>query len=132
MTQLTKNSSSLSLDPSGDGFILRRTTGDGKTESLSLSDIDVLSLAQSAPVFRERILAKRNPAGGSVAATYATPVVQVGLAPSSLGENVILTMVAPSGAQVSFEIPPNVVEILVNRLPAHLALALAANPTSRQ
>jgi hypothetical protein len=56
----------------------------------------------------------------------------VGLAPSSLGENVILTMVAPCGAQVSFELPPNIVEILINRLPPHLALTLAAKPASRQ
>ena len=126
------NQSNLALDPSGDDFVLRRTNPSGKIESLLLSDADVLRLAQSAPLFRERILAKHNPTGAGAVAIYATPVVQVGLAPSSLGENVILTMVAPSGAQVSFDLPPNIVEILMNRLPAHLALAVAAKPTSRQ
>jgi hypothetical protein len=129
---MPENESTLTLDPSDDGFVLHRTTSDGKTESLFLSDIDVLSLAQSAPVFRERILAKRNPTGGGVSAVYSTPVVQVGLAPSALGENVLLTMVAPSGAQVSFELPPNIVQILIDRLPAHLAKALAAKPATRQ
>lgn len=99
---------------------------------MTLSDDDVLALAQSAPAFRDRILAKLHPAGGEYSAVYATPVVQIGLAPDALGENILLTMVAPSGAQVTFGLPPHIVGHLVERLPAHLAKVSAATPSTRQ
>jgi hypothetical protein len=129
---MPKRPPGLTLDPQGNDFVLRRTTPDGKTRSLVLSDDDVLSLAQSAPLFRGRILSKRNPEGGTLSAVYATPVVQIGLAPDALGENILLTLIAPSDAEVTFELPPHIVGHLVQRLPAHLARALAAKPSTRQ
>jgi hypothetical protein len=129
---MPKRAPGLTLDPSGDNFILRRTTANGRTVGMTLSDGDVLTLAQSAPVFRDRILSKRNPAGGEYSAVYATPVVQIGLAPDALRENVLLTLVAPSGAQVTFELPPHIVDHLVERLPVHLAKVSGATPSMRQ
>jgi hypothetical protein len=126
---MPKREPGLTLDPKGDDFILRHTAADGKTRSLSLSDNDVLSLAQSAPVLRDRILAKRNPAGGGFSAVYATPVVQIGLAPDALGENILLTMVAPSGAQVTFGLPRHIAQHLAERLPDHLAQVQGPQPT---
>jgi hypothetical protein len=129
---MPKRPPGLALDPEDDQFLLRRTGPDGRTKSLVLSNEDVLSLAQSAQLLRERILSKRNPAGGEYSAVYATPVVQIGLAPDALGENVLLTLITPSGAQVTFELPPHIVDHLVERLPVHLAKAKAANPSTRQ
>jgi hypothetical protein len=129
---MPKRAPGLTLAPSGDNFILRRTTANGRTVGMTLSDDDVLTLAQSAPAFRDRILSKRTPAGGKYSAVYATPVVQIGLAPDALGENILLTLVAPSGAQVTFGLPPHIVGHLVEHLPVHLAKASVATPPTRQ
>ena len=122
----------LSVDPKGNDFVLRRTDSNGTVAEIDLSDEDVLSLSQSAQLLRNHILSKRSPAGGTVSAAFVTSVVQVGLAPDLLGENVLLTMVASSGAQVTFSLPLYIVDILVDRLPVHRARAAVKTPTTCQ
>jgi hypothetical protein len=123
---------SLTLDPHDNDFVLRRVDASGASAEIVLSDDDVLSLSQSAQLLRDRILSKRTPVGGTVSAVFATPVVQIGLAPDALEENILLTLVAPSGAQVTFSLPSHIARHLVERLPVHLAKARAASPATRQ
>jgi hypothetical protein len=123
---------SIILDHASAGFVLRRIDASGTPAEITLSDEDVLSLAQSAQLLRDRILSKLTPEGGAVSAAYSTPVAQIGLAPDVLGENILLTMVAPSGAQVTFSLPPHIAQILAERVPVHLAKAKAATLRTRQ
>jgi hypothetical protein len=112
---------SLSLDETKTGYVLRKTDASGSVSELHLSDDDVLTLGQSSPNFRQKILAKRTPASGGVTPVFATNVVQIGLAPDTLGEDILLTLVAPNGSQTTFALPPHIAQHLSERLPTHLA-----------
>jgi hypothetical protein len=112
----------LSLDESDGGFVLRKTSDDGTVYEMVLSDDDVLTLGQSAPGFRQRILAKHSRESGGQTAVYATKVVQIGLAPDTLSEDVLLTLVAPNGGQTTFAVSPHIARHLAERLPVHASM----------
>ena len=126
---MPKRPPGLSLDPKGDDFILRRTSAAGKTMGMTLSDEDVLTLAQSAPLFRDRILSKRTPEAGAISAVFVTPVERAHLTVDILENNVLLTMIAPSGASIGFSLPEEIARLLVERMPVYLAQLRAAKPT---
>ncbi len=113
--------STISLDEDGDNFVLTRTQPDGTTTSITLSPQNVMTLAQSAPLFRERVLSRIYPLGGGVSPVFATVTAQARVAPDALGEAILLTLIAPNGAGVTFEIAPSLARELAERIPVHLA-----------
>jgi hypothetical protein len=121
--------SKLSLDPDGDDFVLRRVMPDGTTTIMKLSETDVLTLAQSAPALQQQVLSRHAPKGGDHSAVSATPVAQVALHDESLGEAILLTMIAPGGSRATFALPPHIVELLVQRLPVFLSRIVQTKPT---
>ena len=62
---------------------------------------------------------------------FATQVVQIGLAPDTLGEDILLTLVARGGGQTTFALPPQIARILFDRLPPVLA-GLGESKLTRQ
>ena len=118
---MSREVSGLDLIEDGGDFRLSVTDETGNTTSVRLTPHQVLTLAQSAPSFRERILAPHNPSGGAVQAVVATPVVQIGLNQDSLGEEILLTLIAPNGARATYAIPLHIAEHLVERLPVRVA-----------
>jgi hypothetical protein len=128
---MTKTESKLSLDPDGDDFILRRVMPDGSTTMMKLSETDVLTLAQSAPALQQQVLSRNNPQAGSHTAVSATQVVQVALHDESLGEGILLTMIGPGGSRATFALPPEIADLLVQRLPGFLARIAALKLTKQ-
>ena len=126
---MTITESRLSLDPDGDDFLLRRRAADGTTTSIKLSETDILTLAQSVPNLQKVVLARHQPRGDSHSPLAATEVAQIELNVDSLGESLLLTPISPSGNRITFAIPPNVAELLAQRLPAHVAKLTSAKPT---
>jgi hypothetical protein len=121
----------ISLDPSEDGFILRKTETDGTKSIMSLTGKDILTLAQSAIHLQQVVLSQHDPKGGDFAATAATEVAQIALNQEALGESILLTLIAPGGSRATFAIPRHIAKHLSDRLPVHLAQMDAAKP-SRQ
>jgi hypothetical protein len=128
---MAKRPPGLSLEQMRDGFVLRRTGADGKT-SFTLSDDDVLQLAQASLSMRGRILEKRSPPGGSHSAMMATPVARLRLGVDALAEDVLMTLVSPSGAPMGFSLSEEVAQLLVDHLPQEIAKIRAAKATPRQ
>jgi hypothetical protein len=129
---MTEKTHGLALDPDGDDFVLRRDNPDGTVSELRLSADDVLTLSQSAPLFRERILARRNPATGGVEAVLVTPVAQFRATPDSLGVDILLTLAFANGAQLTYSLSPRVASLLAKHLAEELVKMSAAKPTTRQ
>lgn len=121
----------LSLDPIGDDFVLRKIMPDGTAATITLSEADVLTLAQSAQSLRDHILARRSREGAAHSPVAVTPVVQVGLDDGSLGETIHLTLIAPSGSRASFELPLEIAGLLAQRLPERLARLKAMSQTKQ-
>jgi hypothetical protein len=125
---MTITESRLSLDPEGDDFVLRRRAEDGSITSMKLSETDILTLAQSVPNLHLEILKRHDPKGESHLAVSATEVAQVALNQRSLGEAILLTLIAPSGGRSTFAIPEQIAALLVERLPVFLAPTAVSSP----
>lgn len=111
----------LHLDASGENFILRKRSDDGSEQQMILTADEVLTLAQSAPLFRERILSVRAPKAGSATAVFATEVARIALSHETLGESILLTLFAPSGGHVTFSLPRPLAKNLAQRLPEYVS-----------
>lgn len=108
--------SNTALEPDGDNFMLRFTAKDGNAVSLSITSDDVLALMQSAPTFRQFIMAKRHP--GSV---YATDAVRMGATWDGLGENILLQVECLGRGSAIYEVAPDNARRLISVLEQILA-----------
>jgi hypothetical protein len=120
--------SGLELTEDGDGYILSVAGPSGESAQVKLTAEQVLVLAQSAPLFRERVLLRRKPKAEGVEPVLVTQVVRVGLNEDMLRENILLTMIDNAGASMTFALPPEIVTLLAQRLPARLAEMLKSQP----
>jgi hypothetical protein len=125
---MTSTSSGLDLTQDGDDFVMTVSDPSGQTIRVRLTAEQVLRLAQSVPLFRDQALAKFHPTGGGASAVFVTPVGQIELNQDLLGENILLTMIAPDGASQTFALPSQVAEQLGQRLPVRLAEMLKSQP----
>jgi hypothetical protein len=66
---MPKRALGLTLDPKGEDFILRRTNAAGRTVSMTLSEDNVLTLAQSAQRLQDHILVRRSRSGAGHGST---------------------------------------------------------------
>jgi hypothetical protein len=107
----------LDLREDGDDFILIAADATGVSSSIRLSESQVMGLAQSAPVFREKIALRHSPEGADVSAVLVTPVVNVALQPDSLGEDVLLTLISSTTGRVTFGLSPLIAQLLVDHMP---------------
>jgi hypothetical protein len=117
----------ISREPQGENFLLRlKETGSHDIE-LVLSPQNVLALANTAPSFRQSIMARDYPPG----AVFATPVAQLRAVWDALGENVLLELRFRPDGSVIFELDP----ALGQRLPEDLReldVDKPASPMTRQ
>ncbi len=128
---MTITESRISLDPNGDDFVLRRVAANGAVTTMALSETDVLTLAQSAPAFQLEILRRHDPGGGNYSAVAVTEIAQIALHNESLGEAILLTMIAKSGSRQTYALPKFVAEPLAERLPVFVARLNAGRPTKQ-
>ena len=128
---MTMTESKLSLDPDGEDFVLRRVMPDGTTTTMKLSERDILTLAQSAPALQQQVLSRHNPRSDSHSAVTATEVAQIALHDESMGQAILLTMIAPGGSRATFAIPTQIADLLVQSLPIRLARLKANAPTKQ-
>jgi hypothetical protein len=90
-----------------------------------------MTLGQSAPLFRQRVLSKFYPSAEGISPVFATVTSQIGIHKDALGENILLTLVAPNGASLIYEIAPALAEELAQRIPVHLAEMRSAKPKAQ-
>ena len=107
----------LDLVEDGDDFLLKVTDRTGATTATLLTSEQLMTLAQSAPLFQARILAKHSRAEAGVEAVHSTPVEEVILNTDLLKEQILLTFVMPNSATIVFALSPWLANNLVQRLP---------------
>jgi hypothetical protein len=107
--------SHLKLEPAGDDYLLSTANG----MSITLSDADILTLAQSAPLLRDHVLSKHS--RGGVNARSSTPVAQAVLNTDLHRTEILLEMIDQYGTRVGFVLPLDVARPLSERLPHRVA-----------
>jgi hypothetical protein len=125
------SASQISLDEAGDNSSLTRIDPDGARESIILSPLNVMTIAQSAELFRSRRLSRSVPQGAGYSPVFATPAAQIGIHKDALLENILLTLVAPNGASVTYELSPYLANQLSTSIPNHLLEILSTKPKAQ-
>lgn len=128
---MTITESKLTLNPDGEDFVLIRKAEDGTITSIKLTETDVLTLAQSAPNLQQQVLSRHAPRGDSHSAVSVMPVSQAELHDEAMGESILLVLHSPGGSRVTYALPPQLAELLVQRLPVFLARLSAGKPTKQ-
>jgi hypothetical protein len=111
----------LDFTEDGDDFVLSVTGEDGTVSSLRLTEAQVMTLSQSAPAFRDKIVLRRSPESAGVSAVVVTLVSHVGIQPDSLKETVLLTLQSSNRGRLTFGLPPDLVRLILQHLPGSLA-----------
>jgi hypothetical protein len=106
---------SLQLDPNGEGFVLRRTDAAGNVTQIELSADNVLTLARSSQFLSDHILAKQSRSGAD--AVNVTEVTRIGLNHDLHSTEIHLSFFDRHGAAMTFALPPQFAQHLVDRLP---------------
>lgn len=88
-------------------------------------------MTDTAPHYKRGNLGTARHEMVSHSAVAVTEVVQVALNDESLGEKILLTMIASGGSRATFAIPPLIGDLLVQRLPVFLAQIAAAKLTKQ-
>jgi hypothetical protein len=121
----------LDLKEDGDDFILVVRSADGTESQVRLTERQMMTLVQSAPVFRDKIVSRRSPGGNDVSAVVVTPVTHVGIQPDSLKELVLLTLQSSTRGRLTFGLPPNISRLIVEHLPGILREIEEDKPTKQ-
>src|ERR1700735_2371679 len=98
----------LTVEDDGAGFVIRKSDDAGQFISeMKVSGSDILLLAQSVQLLRARVLERFQPAGGMHGAIYSTTVHGIQLGETSLSDALLLTLIAPNGAEVVYSLTPD-------------------------
>jgi hypothetical protein len=99
---MARTESRISLTRDGDSFVLHLSGGSRRSRKVILSEDNVLQFAQSAPGYRQEIMARRHPG-----AVFATPVSAVAAEWDALGENILMVVRFPANGSVIYEVHPD-------------------------
>jgi hypothetical protein len=87
---MSDNTSGLDLTEDDDDFVLSVTGRDHTITRVRLTEDQMMTLCQSAPLYRDKIVLRRSPEGADISAVVVTPVSHLGIQPDSLKESVLL------------------------------------------
>jgi hypothetical protein len=121
--------SELTLDPDGEEFLLRKTFSDQTSQTMRLSEADVLKLAQSAQRLEAHILSKKSRPEAGVQMSNVTPVAQIRLNNDLHSAEILLGLIDGQGAEITFSLAPEVAQSLADRLPVRLSQIAQAKKT---
>ncbi len=121
-----------SLDEDEDGLIFRRKDNDGMVTAIKLSAQDIFGLKASIDLWSDRKMSEYQGGSGlGVKPIVVYPVAQVRLLPDALQANVLLSVAAPSGQQMTLSFPLPVADHIAAELPGLLAKMRSANPVKQ-
>jgi hypothetical protein len=106
----------IDIQPTDDGYLLIRTTPDGSTQKMPLSNLEVMTLAQSAMSLQAGVLARLQPAGTGATAVVTAILEKFRVDTDSLEESVLLETRTPNGGQVIYTIVPTTARLLAQEL----------------
>ena len=125
------DAAALTFDEEENGSIIGRHNADGTRISINLSKVELIGLSEKISLSLERISSQAVMEGGAVHDIVSLPVTEVGLAHEALGENLLLTLVTPTGHRRIFALPQSAVALLIENMPLYLSEMRAANPTKQ-
>jgi uncharacterized protein YqfB (UPF0267 family) len=118
----------ITLTPEGNGYTFRQKISGKKTITIRLSAEELYGLRATIALLTDRLRSNAQVESGTVSPIVVHPVAQVHPQLDALEANLLLTVAAPSGEQMTLELPQDVAEHLVDQLPALLSQMRSATP----
>lgn len=125
--------SGLSLDPAADHFVLRRERPDGTKATISLTPVEMLTLAEMAPLLRQKAFAMLYPSQNTVEPITAMDVFDFQLRVEALETKLLLIL--RLGKTGSSNVAYALSRSLADRLAREIAVLLPSvreNPPTQQ
>jgi hypothetical protein len=120
----------LSLDRDDESFVLRRKEANGDTTAINMSEEEFWGLKETIDLWTDRLMSARQVESGSAQVTH--PVAQARLSPDAMQENVLLTVAAPTGEQMTLQFPQHVARYIAGEIPDLLRMMAAAKNPIKQ
>ena len=121
----------LSFDEDDDGYIIRQKAADGAVTEIRFKRNDLHVLKVTIGLWSDRILSQHKVDNAQAQPIVVHPVAQTRVLPDVLQANALLTVWAPSGAEITFAFSPLTAQALATDLLVALAQMQAANPTKQ-
>jgi len=106
----------ISLVQDETGFILHRKQANGDISAINLTEEEFWELRGAIGLLSRRIVSQRQ-AGTGIKPIIAHPVAQVRVLADAMRVTVLLTVAAPSGEQMTLELPPHVAKYIADEVP---------------
>jgi hypothetical protein len=110
----------ISLIQDDTGFVLHRKQANGDISAMNLTEEEFWELRAAIGLLSRRIVSQRQAASAGVKPIIAHPVAQVRVLPDAMRVTVLLTVAAPSGEQMTLELPPHVAKYIADEVPGIL------------
>jgi hypothetical protein len=121
-----------SFEESDDGYYILRHNEAGKVIEIRMTPEEFDGLKATINLWQDRRLSGyRVAAAGEVRPIVVHPIAAAVIWPDAVQENVLLTVVAPSGGQMILSVPLAVAADIAHALPDLLVQMRAANPTKQ-
>jgi hypothetical protein len=107
----------ISLVEDGDGFILHRKQADGDISAIVLTEAEFWGLRGAIVFWARRILSQRQAPASGFKTIIVQSVAQARVQPDSMRESVLLTIAAPTGEEMTLELPRHVAKLIADQVP---------------
>ena len=107
----------ISLVEDGNGFILHRRQANGEISAIHLTEEEFWGLRGAIVFWARRILSQRQAPSSGFETIIVQSVARARVLPDTLRESVLLTVAAPTGEQMTLELPPHVAKFIADQVP---------------
>ena len=120
----------VNIEPDGDEWELRRVAKDGSVTNIRLSNEDVLSLVEYAPLLQDRALSRLPGAAGTMRPVFASEVQQIAVGRDVIGQ-VLMEVSLLNGPKLTYSLSGSVALRVARRIAETLQEAHLENPTKQ-
>jgi len=110
----------ISLVEHDNGFILHRKQPNGEISALNLTEEEFWALRGAIVFWARRILSQRQAAASGFKTIIVQSVARARVFPNAMREAILLTVAAPTGEQMTLELPPHVAKFIADQVPGVL------------
>ncbi len=107
----------ISLVEDGNGFILHRRQANGEISAINLTEGEFWGLRGAIVFWARHILSQRQAPSTGFKTIIVQSVARARLLPDAMRESVLLTVAAPTGEQMTLELPPHVAKFIADQVP---------------
>jgi hypothetical protein len=109
------------VEDCNDGFVLHDRKANGESNEIHLSEREFWGLRGAIAFFAHRILSRRQAPASGFETVIAQSVARAAVLPDAMQESVLLRVTAPTGEELTLQLPPHVAKLIADQIPVTLS-----------